>query len=171
MVSKISLRKKVMKRRKNMNAADFNKASKLICDHLINFADWQNINSVLVYLPIANNREVDISAFINYLIKLPGNLQIFVPDFDRKNPVHFKFRSLKDDNLVNDADFEIVIVPALAVDKNKYRLGYGGGYYDRLLHKYPRARIVTPIFSQDVFESIPHETHDEIVDAVITEVS
>ena len=169
MVSKDSLRKKVLKRRNNIDEIEYQKISRLICDQLINFTDWQNVSSGLVYSPITKNFEVDISALTDYLMKLSGNLQIFVPDFDRKNPLYFRFKSLKDSDFVSDAEFEFIIVPALALDKQKYRLGYGGGYYDRLLGKYPRAKTITPIYSQDIVGTIPHEVHDRKVDIVITE--
>lgn len=169
MLSKDSLRKTVLNRRSNINENEYRKVSRLICVQLINFTDWKNVSSVLVYSPITKSSEVDISNFTDYLMKFSGNLQIFTPNFNQKNPVFFKFKSLKNGRIVSDVNFEFIIVPALAVDKQKYRLGYGGGYYDRLLSKHPKAKTIVPIYSQDIFGTLPHEVHDRKVNIVITE--
>lgn len=54
---------------------------------------------------------------------------------------------------------DLVLVPALAVDKDGYRLGKGAGYYDRAL-----AHCTTPtatlIFSEEILDSVPREIHD-----------
>jgi 5-formyltetrahydrofolate cyclo-ligase len=65
---------------------------------------------------------------------------------------------------------DVVIVPAVAFDERGNRLGYGGGYYDRLLpslrHDCLRIGIA---FDEQVMAEIPAEEHDELVDIVITQ--
>ena len=63
-----------------------------------------------------------------------------------------------------------VIVPAVAFDKKGYRLGRGGGFYDRLLSKLPDSTHTLGLaFSFQVLPSIPLEDHDRAVNAVLTE--
>lgn len=64
----------------------------------------------------------------------------------------------------------LMFVPCLAVSKNGIRLGYGGGYYDRLLKKH-REKIVTIacVHSQLHFDYLPSETFDISVDCIATE--
>ena len=69
---------------------------------------------------------------------------------------------------VNPLCLDLVIVPALAVDKNNYRLGYGGGFYDRFLAKYPGLTTVVAIAKELVFDKIPVQNFDVKFDFLIT---
>ena len=62
---------------------------------------------------------------------------------------------------------DLVIIPALAVDKNKYRLGYGGGFYDRFLENLETIKIVC-LPKEFVVETVYPEIHDIPVDIIIT---
>jgi 5-formyltetrahydrofolate cyclo-ligase len=65
-------------------------------------------------------------------------------------------------------DWDLVIVPLLAFDRHGHRLGYGKGYYDRLL----AASLVTTIgvgFAAQEIDALPAEAHDIALDWVITE--
>lgn len=69
----------------------------------------------------------------------------------------------------------IVLVPLLAFDERGYRLGYGGGYYDRTLALLRQgedgARIVAigVGFAAQQVSAVPHEPHDQRLDWVVTE--
>ncbi|TQN43780.1 5-formyltetrahydrofolate cyclo-ligase [Blastococcus colisei] len=64
---------------------------------------------------------------------------------------------------------DVVIVPALAVDRAGIRLGRGGGYYDRALpHARPDAVLVALVFDDEVVDELPAEAHDRPVDAIVT---
>ncbi len=63
---------------------------------------------------------------------------------------------------------EVIVVPGLAFDVKGYRLGYGGGFYDRVL-KATRALKVGVCYSFQLVESLPVEPHDVPVDIIITE--
>jgi len=68
------------------------------------------------------------------------------------------------------ADVDFALVPALAVDRARFRLGYGAGYFDRLLAgRAGRPFCVTALPSAFVIESLPHEPHDVPVDLVLDE--
>jgi 5-formyltetrahydrofolate cyclo-ligase len=68
---------------------------------------------------------------------------------------------------IGDAD--AVVVPALAVDHFGFRLGRGGGYYDRaLVHARPDAVLVTVVFDEERLAELPREIHDRPVTAVVT---
>lgn len=68
---------------------------------------------------------------------------------------------------VNPDIIDLVFVPALAADKDNFRLGYGGGYYDRFLVQ-TKAFKVCPIYEGFVVEKLPHENFDIPVDCIIT---
>ncbi|MFF4876708.1 5-formyltetrahydrofolate cyclo-ligase [Micromonospora sp. NPDC000668] len=64
---------------------------------------------------------------------------------------------------------ELVVVPALAVDRQGRRLGRGGGSYDRALARVPTATLtVVPLHDGELVEALPVEPHDRPVRAVVT---
>ena len=71
---------------------------------------------------------------------------------------------------VDLASVDFALVPALAVDGARYRLGYGAGYFDKLLAgRGARPFCVTALPAAFVVESLPHEPHDVAVDLVVNE--
>lgn len=63
-----------------------------------------------------------------------------------------------------------VLVPGVAFDTLGHRLGYGGGYYDRLLPLLaPGAARVAGAFELQIVDAVPHAAHDLPVDAIVTE--
>ena len=64
---------------------------------------------------------------------------------------------------------EVVFVPLLAFDRDGYRLGYGGGYYDRTLAALPRARAVGYGFSFQQVDAVPHGPFDLPLSVIVTE--
>lgn len=63
---------------------------------------------------------------------------------------------------------DLVIVPGVAFDASGNRLGFGGGYYDRLLAGMPRTMRIALAFEGQILDAIPSEAHDERVDIIIT---
>ena len=67
---------------------------------------------------------------------------------------------------------DLLIVPLLAFDNDGYRLGYGAGYYDRYLSEHRAKRTILSVgiaYAGQHMEKLPHEPHDEPLDAVVTE--
>lgn len=70
---------------------------------------------------------------------------------------------------VDPADIDAVIVPGVAFDERCWRLGYGGGYYDRLLPLLrPDCARIGIAYDEQVLEAIPAEEHDVRVHAIVT---
>jgi 5,10-methenyltetrahydrofolate synthetase len=71
---------------------------------------------------------------------------------------------------VDLASVDFALVPALAVDGARYRLGYGAGYFDQLLAgRGARPFCVTALPASFVVDVLPHEAHDVAVDLVVDE--
>ena len=71
---------------------------------------------------------------------------------------------------VDASDVDWVLVPGVAFDRTGARIGYGGGYYDRLLPMLPpRAARVAGAFSMQIVDEVPSAPHDITMDAVVTE--
>jgi len=67
------------------------------------------------------------------------------------------------------AEGDLVLVPGLAFDHQGWRLGRGGGYYDRALAAAGRARVVGLAYAFQLVDAVPHDSHDRPVDAIVTE--
>lgn len=61
----------------------------------------------------------------------------------------------------------LVVAPALAVDRQGMRLGKGAGYYDRALAGLG-VPVAAVVYGWEVVDAVPHDAHDQAVDAVIT---
>lgn len=77
---------------------------------------------------------------------------------EKKKP--FNFRSI-----------ELVVIPGLGFDENGYRLGYGGGVYDRILKKTRQAKHVGLFFSTQKLVAVPRDRHDHKMQMIVTERS
>ena len=71
--------------------------------------------------------------------------------------------------LVTDFDGALCIVPALAYDRNGYRLGYGGGFYDTFIEKHDNMTTMGICYSGNILEAVPTGPHDRCVDILITD--
>ncbi|MEC1522972.1 5-formyltetrahydrofolate cyclo-ligase [Neobacillus niacini] len=68
---------------------------------------------------------------------------------------------------VKPEDIELLFVPGLAYTRQGYRLGFGGGYYDRYLTKY-NEKTISLAFNLQVIPQFPIEKHDIPVSKIIT---
>lgn len=86
----------------------------------------------------------------------PGRFGILVPSAPPEGPERI-------------ADADLILTPAIAVDRSGNRLGRGRGYYDRSLAlARPGARLMAVLDSEDVLDAVPAERHDRPVHGVIT---
>ncbi|WP_176483694.1 MULTISPECIES: 5-formyltetrahydrofolate cyclo-ligase [Bacillus] len=68
---------------------------------------------------------------------------------------------------VPPSEIDLIIVPGLIFDKEGYRIGFGGGYFDRYLQKFHGRKISLAFYTQ-VNEEVPRESFDIPVEAIIT---
>jgi len=70
---------------------------------------------------------------------------------------------------IDASEVDLVLVPALAIDERGHRLGYGAGYYDRLLPSLARATRVGIAFDFQLVPELPDTAGDERLDIVVTD--
>lgn len=63
----------------------------------------------------------------------------------------------------------LMLLPAVAVDEQCHRIGYGGGYYDKYLEKHPDLERLAVAFSFQIYPQVPVEEFDVPLDCVVTE--
>jgi len=76
------------------------------------------------------------------------------------------------DSKARERSPNLVLVPLLAFDRHGYRLGYGGGYYDRYLSEHrgrSALRAIGIAFAGQEVDELPREATDQRLDAVVTE--
>jgi len=180
MQEKIKLRKKYFLRRKKKYfdiSTNFFKPLNVLMTKNFN---KKNIN-VASYYP--SFFEVDVLNIFKF--KFKRKLTNYLPVISGKNTMKFfywkphealkinKFGMLEPASLNKNVVPDLMLVPLLAYDKNKFRLGYGKGYYDRFLNKYltTNKNIVTVgiAFSFQKCEKIPIENFDVKLNYILNE--
>ena len=170
-MDKNELRKKYKEIRK---ALPLDKISSEIIENLFTFDKFLKAKRIFTY--ISTPFEVNTSAILNIKEK-----EIFVPKITGREMIMTKYSA---DNLVKNVygikepkdaietepdENDVIIVPALSVDINGNRLGYGGGYYDSYLGKNDKAKKIVLIPKALICEIIPAEEYDIKVDYIISE--
>jgi 5-formyltetrahydrofolate cyclo-ligase len=138
-----------------MSPAEVSTKSRIIGRKLLDYIEWNQYRHICAYEPIAGLNEVDIKGVVSRLK-------------NRGNKISIIGRAKKAE--LPKQNFELIIVPCLAFDEANYRLGWGGGYYDKFLANQPQALKIGVCFSNGLVENgLPHEPHDVQLDKLVTE--
>ena len=177
---KIYLRKKFLLQRKKKHSKakkfDFNLIFKLIKKHFYN-------KKIIIAGYYPSNYEVDILCFLKeaskkkYRIALPvvGSASLLsFKSWIFKNPLYVsKFGILEPKNSNETIIPDLIMVPLVAFDRKLNRIGYGKGYYDRILKKINKIKKKTVFlgiaYSFQECSSIPVNKHDFKLDYIFTE--
>lgn len=170
-MNKEEIRKFAKEYRKTLNCEEL---SKKIHGNLFSTKEWKEAKNIFCYFSIKN--EVDTQNLLSikeknwYIPKISGEKLLICP---------YNFCQLKENRFgipepnstpVNNDEIDLVILPALAADKNGYRIGYGGGYYDRFLGSLKKKidKIIL-LYSDLVFDHIQYDEFDQKCDLIITD--
>ncbi len=179
--TKQELRAKIKNERRSMPKKDKEASDKAIADNLIKSGLLNKSELVLIYL--STEIEVDTKKILEYCME--NKINIAVPRCVGKRKMNFYFynNSTKfeksnfgiyepvadDSNMVRNFKNSLCIVPGLSFDKNGYRLGYGGGFYDTFLAENSDMKTVGICYSRHITAKLPVDKFDKHVDFVITE--
>lgn len=178
--SKSDFRKLVFQRRKEYPLNLWKKNSLKICEKIKNLKEWRISEIIGFYSAI--DKEVSLEYLMGEAFL--KNKKVFLPKtwLREKRLTFHQIFSLSDLRpgvfnileplvtapMIEVSEFDLLFVPGVAFDFNRGRLGYGGGFYDRVLSK-TKALKIGVAFSFQIFEKLPLEAHDQKVDLVITE--
>lgn len=165
--------------RNSISEAERQSKSAVITDKVIGSTEYADCRMLLVYVSTgseADTRELIGKALsdgkitaVPYCIGKEMKFRVI----DSLLPlVAGRFGILTADDSCPFADsFEnaLCIVPALSLDKNGNRLGYGGGYYDRFLSENPDIKTLALCFEDCLSDGLPSESTDIKIDEIITE--
>ena len=173
---KSKLRKKILKIRKIANVKNI----KIDFDKIIDLLKKEKIakKSIGGYYPV--NSEVDdldiLKKFekIKFTISLPVIKKNFKMDFYKwsfNEPLKINKYGIPQPNSKILVYPDILLVPLVAFDNNRNRLGYGGGYYDRLIEKLTKKKKILKIglaLSCQKVKKIPINKYDKRLDYIVT---
>ncbi len=181
-VMKRELRKRLLRSLKSLSPAEAARKSRLACLTLLGLAEFQRADVVMSYMPIAG--EVDATE-INQAVLRHGKT-LLLPRVYRDPPrlAAIACHSLTEPmergsyQILEPAEgpawpverIDLVVVPAVAYDLRGFRLGKGGGFYDRFLSQ-PRLRAVTCglAFAEQVLPNVPIQEHDQPIQMLAAE--
>ena len=171
MQEKSHLRTKFKNLRKEI---DTESVSAAICKNIRDFQPYEKAKNVMLFYP--TKFEINLLPLLNdnktfYFPRVSGNELEVCP---YSNNVEFKKSVFNINEPCSEAVsanvLDLIFVPALAVDIEGYRLGYGGGFYDRFLPICSNAVTVVPMYDDFIQETLPREKFDRKVDYIITNV-
>jgi 5-formyltetrahydrofolate cyclo-ligase len=179
-MEKKALRTKLSAQRMAMNKENWEDSSREICMHILNFC-MKREELAQVFLFYGINNEVPIQNLSRHLwglfkLALPrvlskGEMQFHV--WERNSELEANSFDLKEPQasakILNPDKNTIVLVPNLAMDREGYRLGYGGGFYDKFLVRHPEVISVGVNFSEFLVDEVPRDPWDRKVKWVCTE--
>lgn len=174
-MKKDEIRRTVSNHKALLNDDDRRRAADAVFSRLEQLTQFMLADKILLYHSLPD--ELSTLEFINrwhtrkhfFLPRVNGlDLDILPYEQTRLHLGAFRIEEPAGDDTTDIADIDLIIVPAIAFDRRRNRVGRGKGYYDRLL---ARAKSVTIGVGYDfqIFDSIDTEPHDIPLDIVITE--
>ena len=175
-MSKENLRKKLIKLRKNnfkeqgISIIQFKRILKnLNLKKRINIGGYYPINSEIGCLDILEELEKN-----KFKISLPvtkKNNDMDFYEWSFQSSLKISYQGIPEPNSKKKVFPDVLIVPLVGFDKNKFRLGYGGGFYDRYISKMSNLKKFLTIgfaFSFQELKNIPINKHDQKLDFILT---
>lgn len=160
--------------RENLPHVTVKTASQAICERLAVWPPIQQSRTGLAYLALRN--EVDLNALFPRLPHvfwvvphIDAGKHLVLHPYDPTRLVHHRFGMLEpagDLPVVDPATLDLVLVPGVAFDQQEGRLGFGGGYYDRLLPTTPALRVGVT-YDECLADALPCGEHDQRMDWIV----
>jgi 5-formyltetrahydrofolate cyclo-ligase len=147
-MKKAELRKIYLTRQRNLSERAVAEKSKSLFDTFFDDINLSRIRFLHIFLPIKRNNEIDTWQLINRIRENFPEIKIVTPTINQSgiSMTHYileeksqlienqwGIQEIVSGKEVKEEDLDMVIVPLLCFDKERYRVGYGKGYYDRFL--------------------------------------
>ena len=183
-VEKKKIREILSEKRNVLTPHEVNQRSGIIYNHIVNSDFYKNCDKICVYMAFRN--EVSCSDVIQQAYN--DGKHVFVPVVDETDKT-MDFYEISNNTkwkdgaygikepVINNSnkkltvdDKTLILMPGLAFDRNKNRIGYGGGYYDKYLEKNIDGVKMALCYSFQIIDKIiPCDNDDIIPDYIVTE--
>lgn len=168
MEMKASIRKSVLKKMRGLESETKRRADQALIQRLRSLSAYQEASVIATYLSFPH--EVNTSILIAAVqadgkqVVIPktypkGRMEFVAYDSQKLKQTSFGLLEPEDGSqAIDKSEIDLIHVPGVAFQKDGYRLGYGGGYYDRYLADYDGATVSTIYACQEVdFSPAPHD--------------
>ncbi len=176
---KRKLRKELRQRHAGLDREYIEKSDRGIFENLTKLPEFLSAKVIFTYYSIEN--EADTHQIIELALKMGKTVTVPVCHgdgimdavvikslADLKPGAYNIPEPSKDAERISPEKIEFAVIPALSFDREGYRVGQGGGYYDRFLlnRKFFAAGIIRSVF---FVEELPREAHDVPIICIVTE--
>lgn len=173
---KQALRQQIRARRRAISPAERLDLEKAWLSQALNGLPWRPGQNIAAY--VAQGSELNLQAFLG--VALARGMKLFLPCVLGKSALAFcryVGQAMAPSALgvleptgptIPLAEVDTILLPLVAVDATGWRLGQGGGYYDRTLAEHAGARRVGVAFDQQCVDVLPVDAFDQPLDALIT---
>jgi 5-formyltetrahydrofolate cyclo-ligase len=184
MTDKSQLRTALLKKRDAIPAEVRRAKDRLIRDRLLSLDEIKGAN--LIFFFASFRSEVDTLEPMRSL--LAEGRRVVLPKVARENHLLLLYEVkgleelvpgymgipepsvLTEERAVAVNEIKAVVIPGAGFDREGNRIGYGGGYYDRLLSSLGRnVPVIAPAYEEQVVDSVPSEPHDIKVSMIVTD--
>ncbi|MFA6327833.1 MAG: phosphoribosylglycinamide formyltransferase [Candidatus Micrarchaeia archaeon] len=152
-----------------------------IMDRFVRLPDFEKAKCILLYSAIKGEVHTDFiiqsALSLGKRVAMPAtrkeshSLELYeIKDMGDLSPGAFGIPEPQalPERRVQPSEVDLAVVPGVCFDRRGFRIGYGMGYYDKLLKEVP-GRKIGLAYSFQVMDSVPAEIHDVAMDAVLTE--
>ena len=176
---KKDLRRALLNKRSSLSFETRRKKDMLLCNTLAESEAFLSCDTLLAYSPIKD--EIDVLPLVEKAFSM--GKRVAFPKCEKGGDMNFYYvNSLSElslgaynikepqenSELFYGRENTLCILPALAFDKSGYRLGYGGGYYDRFLARFNLTGVGL-VYDEFLFDNLPKNEYDKKSDILITE--
>lgn len=173
---KKKLRKEMLAKRGKLSLQTKEKYDQWICESLWKRIETHGYQTIHCYLPMGT--EININPLIETLLEKKRRVVApkTLPKRKLENLILNSLNELEKGVFgtshpmggeVYGSEYDLIIVPGLAFDKQNHRLGYGGGYYDNFMVHHPSAQKIGIFYPFQEVEEIPMEPHDIRLDHIL----
>lgn len=178
------IRKKLLEERAKISSNDILEKSSAIKDTLFSLSQYKESSFIFSFISFkdeVNTHEIiknsiAIGKKVGVPISVPKTKELLVSeiiDFDKELELgYYGILAPKDEytRIVSPKIVDLVLVPGVAFDKRGYRVGYGGGYYDRFFNKLEKSVIKIGLcYEMQILTEVPTDNYDIPIDYIITE--
>ena len=180
---KNKIRKSLFEQGQSISNESKNKLGLQIQKQALEIIDTRDIDNIALYFPFRNevNTNILVKAFKNlhkniYMPKVLDETNMAFNLLCNKSKFsinRFGIKELDNTDYIDINNIDLMFIPMVGVDPNGYRLGYGSGYYDRIVSSFDeqsnKPLLVGLAFEYQVFEMHFGEMHDLKYNLVFSE--